>query len=759
MDRLAQLAQARSPPVAHGAPPKLGRSLSEKSWEALSECSDSTWQILSDDTWQEVGSTATLEAPEAGLSGEPVLDIEEAKLKLAEANQACDCLSLSNVRELKSLTKPPAGIDVVCCTVGLLLGFGARVKDWSGCQKMMCNPQAFLLALKVFDAKRIPTGSLRKVRVIMHEPFFNHDSMRMKSYAAASLVTWVINIVEYNLLHSKIASQQGAIKADLVVDDGAQVPSTEEVQAEEVITLLDAANDALHSLSKGDIAEVKAFKNPPRAVALTMEAVCILFGLRPVRKIDPQNPHKFVLDYWQTSRKLLDDVTLSAQMLEFDRDNIPSEVIVKLAPYIARADFAPDEIKKASCACAGICKWVHAVYKYRVAKEAGDKAAREANSEQTEAPADARGLAAEKPKPDKAEPMAESDSLCDAANEALGKVTKGALGELKCFAAPPLGVLMTMQSVGILLGLDEASNWDTAKKLLADAGLIHKLQTFDKDNIPSGAIMNIAPLVARADFAPEVIKKVSVACEHLCAWVHAVFRYHIAKGAVANGAMAADGEHKETSANDEPPAMESPRKEPSPPSPHSGSTWPPSPDAAAWLSSGSALSSPTSPQCPASVPSAIQFGGLDKRDLVELKAMANPPEPVMIVCACVAVLRPLGKAEPDSGWKGAKAMLSDPCLLKSMQEYRRESASEEQLRRVRELLEIHQCLQGESLKAVSKAAYGLLEWVRAVLEDVPLAPRTLCWKAPARRPPPGAARWALLVGEAHGPHVGPWRPC
>jgi len=768
MDQLAQLAQARSLPMAPGNPPKLKRSLSEKSWEALSECSDSSWQAISDDNWQEVGSMAMLEAR---LSGEPAIDLEEAKLKLAEAKKACDCLSKNSIAELKCLAKPPVGVSAVCCAVGLLLGFGARVKDWKGCQKMMNNPQAFLLTLKAFDAKCIPAGNLRKVRVIMQEPFFKCDAMMSKSVAAASFVNWVINIVEYNLLHSKIASQPGAIEANQVLDDGAQVPSRVEAQAveevaveevaasaEEVASLLEAAKDGLTSLRKGDIVEVKGLNKPPPGVALTMQAVCVLFGLKPVKKLDPQNPRKYVFDYWQTSKALLGDATFLKQLLEFDRDKNPSEVIVNLTPYIARADFAPEAIQKVSKACAGICKWVHAMYKYSIAKEAMAKAAAAANKEQNEIP-NAKALAAEKPKEDKAKPGTESVSFSDAANDAWRKVTKADLGEMKSLGMPPVGVCLTMEAVCIMLSLEDASSWSTAKKVLANVDtLMHKLQAFDNDNIPSGVIVNIAPLVARADFAPEAIKKVCVACEPLCTWVHAVYKYHSAKEAVPKVAVAADDEH--TSTVPEPLAMESPRKETSPPSPYGGSTAPPSPDAAAWLSSGSALSSPTSPQRPSSAPTARRFGGLDKKDLVELKAMARPPQPVMMVCVCVAVLQPLGKEDPDKGWKGVKDMLSDPCLLKAMQEYRRENASEEQLRRVRELLETDECFKGENLKAVSKAAYGLLEWVRAVVEDIPL-PSQMSTK----RRSPEATKWAWLVsGGAETcsgpfPHELPWKPC
>lgn len=44
---------------------------------------------------------------------------------------------------------------------------------------------------------------------------------------------------------------------------------------------------ALDTLTKNDISEVKIMKSPPPAVRLVMEAVCILKDLKPIKIKDP----------------------------------------------------------------------------------------------------------------------------------------------------------------------------------------------------------------------------------------------------------------------------------------------------------------------------------------------------------------------------------------------------------------------------------------------------------------------------------------
>jgi dynein heavy chain len=54
---------------------------------------------------------------------------------------------------------------------------------------------------------------------------------------------------------------------------------------------------------------------------------------------------------------------------------------------------------------------------------------------------------------------------------------------------------------------------------------------------------------------------------------------------------------------------------------------------------------------------------LSKKDITEVRSFANPPEPVQIICECVAILKGL----KDISWKTAKGMLADVNFLKGLQ--------------------------------------------------------------------------------------------
>jgi len=45
--------------------------------------------------------------------------------------------------------------------------------------------------------------------------------------------------------------------------------------------LLESATDAIKSINKNDINELKSFAHPPENVNLTMKCVCIVFGVKP----------------------------------------------------------------------------------------------------------------------------------------------------------------------------------------------------------------------------------------------------------------------------------------------------------------------------------------------------------------------------------------------------------------------------------------------------------------------------------------------
>lgn len=108
---------------------------------------------------------------------------------------------------------------------------------------------------------------------------------------------------------------------------------------------------------------------------------------------------------------------------------------------------------------------------------------------------------------------------------------------------------------------------------------------------------------------------------------------------------------------------------------------------------------------------------LDKKDITEVKGMASPPPPVTIVCMCVVILRPLGKEDESQGWTGAKAMMSDVGFMRALQEYKKDDMKGAQIKRIKELLNKEKdVFEGEKMKSVSKAGYGLLQWVLAMVK-------------------------------------------
>jgi dynein heavy chain len=107
--------------------------------------------------------------------------------------------------------------------------------------------------------------------------------------------------------------------------------------------------------------------------------------------------------------------------------------------------------------------------------------------------------------------------------KALDSLSKSDITEVKSFAKPPPAVQTVMEAVCILLG--EKPDWDSAKKLLTNAGFMDSLKTYDKDNIPASYIKKIKKYTAMEEMAVDNVKKVSKAATSLCMWVHAMDVY------------------------------------------------------------------------------------------------------------------------------------------------------------------------------------------------------------------------------------------
>ena len=138
--------------------------------------------------------------------------------------------------------------------------------------------------------------------------------------------------------------------------------------------------------------------------------------------------------------------------------------------------------------------------------------------------------------------LAEALPALDNAVKCLAKLDKGQIVEVKALKKPPAGVKLTLKAVCIMFQIKPVKIADPdnptkkiddyfgpASKMLNDLGpdkFKQALIDFDKDNIPESVIKLIDPVCELEEFAPEAIVKVSVACEAICMWSHAMRKYY-----------------------------------------------------------------------------------------------------------------------------------------------------------------------------------------------------------------------------------------
>ncbi|XP_058811885.1 dynein axonemal heavy chain 10 isoform X1 [Topomyia yanbarensis] len=105
----------------------------------------------------------------------------------------------------------------------------------------------------------------------------------------------------------------------------------------------------------------------------------------------------------------------------------------------------------------------------------------------------------------------------------------------------------------------------------------------------------------------------------------------------------------------------------------------------------------------------LALSDLDKSDITEIRSFATPPEAVQVVCECVAIV----KGIKDISWKSAKGMMSEGSFLRSLQELDCDQITQKQVANVRAHMKKSQKL--DDMQSISKAGFGLLKFVRAVL--------------------------------------------
>ncbi|KAG0617480.1 hypothetical protein M758_5G192300 [Ceratodon purpureus] len=200
---------------------------------------------------------------------------------------------------------------------------------------------------------------------VMQDELVSLQPILIKTAKEADDMMEAISIDQADAARTKEAVGKQEAAANKMAAAAKAIADSAQAELDVALPALDAALKSLKLLTRNDIVEVKALKNPPQGVKMVMEATCIMFGLPPKMINDPNKMGKKIADYWEQSGKILADPTVFLDsLLNFDKDNIPDSVIEKIEPFIAMEAFTPAMVARVSKACTSICMWCRAMHSY-----------------------------------------------------------------------------------------------------------------------------------------------------------------------------------------------------------------------------------------------------------------------------------------------------------------------------------------------------------------------------------------------------------
>lgn len=68
-------------------------------------------------------------------------------------------------------------------------------------------------------------------------------------------------------------------------------------------------------------------------------------------------------DYWAPSKKMFSDPKFLETLLQFDKDDMPQNIMSKLQEKIEHEEFDPEKVKAISVVGESFCKWITALTK------------------------------------------------------------------------------------------------------------------------------------------------------------------------------------------------------------------------------------------------------------------------------------------------------------------------------------------------------------------------------------------------------------
>ena len=143
-------------------------------------------------------------------------DLAKAEPALKAAEAALNTLNKGNLTELKSFGKPPPAVVNVTAAVMVLCAPATKIpkdRSWNNAKIMMAKVDQFLESLIKFDKENIAPSNLAAVKPYISDKDFDPDFVRNKSFAAAGLCAWAINIVRFYEVFCDVEPKRLALAA------------------------------------------------------------------------------------------------------------------------------------------------------------------------------------------------------------------------------------------------------------------------------------------------------------------------------------------------------------------------------------------------------------------------------------------------------------------------------------------------------------------------------------------------------------------
>ncbi|XP_067914454.1 dynein axonemal heavy chain 17-like [Heterodontus francisci] len=179
--------------------------------------------------------------------------------------------------------------------------------------------------------------------------------LQQKNEDADKLIKVVGQQTEIVTKNKKIADEEEK-KVQIINENVKEKQQSCEEDLAKAEPALIAAHEALNTLNKNNLTELKSFGSPPDAVVLVTGAVMIL--LAPSGKVPKDRS-------WKAAKIMMGKVDgFLDSLINYDKERIPESSLKAFRPILDNPMFDADFVRTKSIAAAGLCSWCINIVKF-----------------------------------------------------------------------------------------------------------------------------------------------------------------------------------------------------------------------------------------------------------------------------------------------------------------------------------------------------------------------------------------------------------